>query len=122
MNTTISETIQGQRNFFLTQETKDLAFRKKALEKLRKEIIAREDAICDAIYADFKKPHFETLATETQFVLAELNLVLKKLASWARPKSVSSSWLNFPSTDKIYKEPFGTILIIAPWNYPFQLA
>ncbi|MFT7349610.1 MAG: aldehyde dehydrogenase (NAD+), partial [Candidatus Paceibacteria bacterium] len=42
--------------------------------------------------------------------------------SWARPKSVSSSWLNFPSTDKIYKEPFGTILIIAPWNYPFQLA
>ncbi|MET6990741.1 aldehyde dehydrogenase [Sediminicola arcticus] len=122
MNTTISETIQGQRNFFLTQETKDLAFRKKALEKLRKEIIAREDAICDAIYADFKKPHFETLATETQFVLAELNLVLKKLSSWARPKSVSSSWLNFPSTDKIYKEPFGTILIIAPWNYPFQLA
>ncbi len=122
MKTTISKIVQAQRNFFLTQETKDLTFRKEALERLQKEIIEREDAICDAIYADFKKPHFETLATETQFVLAELKLVLKKLNSWARPKSVSSSWLNFPSTDKIYKEPYGTILIIAPWNYPFQLA
>ncbi|MEJ1221756.1 aldehyde dehydrogenase [Sediminicola sp. 1XM1-17] len=122
MKTTISETLQVQRDFFATQSTKDIAFRREALLRLQKEIIAREDAICDAIYADFKKPHFETLATETQFVLAEIKLVLKKLISWARPKNVSSTWLNFPSTDKIYKEPYGTVLIIAPWNYPFQLA
>lgn len=122
MKTTISKIIQAQKDFFLTQQTKDLVFRKEALQRLQKEIIRRENAICDAIYADFKKPHFETLATETQFVLAELKLVLKKMNSWARPKSVSSSWLNFPSTDKIYKEPYGSILIIAPWNYPFQLA
>ncbi|MFT4832803.1 MAG: aldehyde dehydrogenase (NAD+) [Psychroserpens sp.] len=122
MRTTVTETIQAQRNFFSTQGTKDISFRKEALQRLQKEIIAREDEICDAVYMDFKKPHFETLATETQFVLAELKLVLKNLNSWAKPTKVSSSLLNFPSTDKIYKEPYGTILIIAPWNYPFQLA
>lgn len=122
MTTTISETIQAQRDFFSTSKTKDIVYRKESLKRLQKEIISREEAICDAIYADFKKPHFETLATETQFVLAELKLVLKKLDSWVRPTRVSSSWLNFPSSDRIYKEPYGSTLIIAPWNYPFQLA
>ncbi|MGB5820507.1 MAG: aldehyde dehydrogenase [Saonia sp.] len=122
MNNTIPELIRQQRNFFLTQRTKEIAYRKKVLKRLRQEIIAREDAICDAIYADFKKPKFECLGTETQLVLGELNLALKKLEFWARPEKVASPWLNFPSSDYIYKEPYGTVLIIAPWNYPFQLA
>lgn len=116
------ELLRKQHVFFATQQTKDISFRKKALKRLQKEIIAREDAICDAIYADFKKPKFETLATETQFVLAELKLVLKNLDIWARPERKSPTLLNWPSSDWIYKEPYGTVLIIAPWNYPFQLA
>ncbi len=121
MTNSIPQSITRQRSFFETQRTKELSFRKNALKKLRQEIVTREDAICEAIYADFKKPRFESLGTETQLVLGELNLALKNLELWARPESVSSPWLNFPSTDKIYKEPYGTVLIIAPWNYPFQL-
>ena len=118
----IKELLQEQRDFFLTQETKSIAFRKKTLRLLEKEITLREDAICDAIYADFKKPKFETLSTETQLVLAEIKLTLKKLNRWAKPKRITSSLVNFPSSDWIYKEPYGAVLIIAPWNYPFQLA
>ncbi|WP_117883180.1 aldehyde dehydrogenase [Aureibaculum luteum] len=118
----IKEIIQQQRDFFKTQQTKDVSFRKKALKRLRQEIVTREEDICDALFADFKKPRFETLAAETQFVLAELKHVLQNIDEWARPERVDSSWMNWPSSDFIYKEPYGSVLIIAPWNYPFQLA
>ncbi|MFS4415226.1 aldehyde dehydrogenase [Maribacter sp. 2307ULW6-5] len=114
--------LEQQRIFFKNQNTKDLGFRKKALKRLQEEIVAREDAICDALYADFKKPKFETLAAETQFVLAEIKNTLKKLHYWAAPERVHGSLMNWPSSDYIYKEPYGNVLIIAPWNYPFQLA
>jgi aldehyde dehydrogenase (NAD+) len=114
--------LKKQCEFFLTQQTKDVSFRKNALKRLQKEIVAREDDICAAIYADFKKPKFEALAAETQFVLAELKLVLKSLNLWARPERKSAILMNWPSSDWLYKEPYGTVLIIAPWNYPFQLA
>ncbi|MDY7395861.1 aldehyde dehydrogenase [Aureibaculum sp. 2210JD6-5] len=117
----IQQIIRQQRDFFNTQQTKSVAFRKKSLKKLQKEIVAKENDICDALYADFKKPVFETLAAETQFVLAELKLTLKKMDEWASRERVASTWMNWPSKDYIYKEPYGTVLIIAPWNYPFQL-
>ena len=118
----IKDILQTQRDFFQMQQTKDVAFRKQSLKRLQEEIVKREDAICDALYADFKKPKFETLAAETQFVLAELNYTLKKIDTWASPTRVSASWMNWPSSDYIYKEPYGAVLVIAPWNYPFQLA
>ncbi|MDO6489981.1 MULTISPECIES: aldehyde dehydrogenase [unclassified Cellulophaga] len=114
--------LQKQHAFFKSQQTKDIIYRKQALKKLRQEIITREAAICDAIYEDFKKPRFESMAAETQFVLAELNYTIKNIKKWARPEKVSGALLNFPSSDWLYKEPYGTVLIVAPWNYPFQLA
>ena len=111
-----------QRAFFATQQTKEMSFRKAALKRLQKEIMAREDDIAQAIYNDFKKPKFETLAAETQFVLAELKLILRNIHNWSRPVKKPSTLMNWPSSDRIYREPYGTVLIIAPWNYPFQLA
>ncbi len=122
MQNSISENVEAQRQFFLSQKTKDLSFRIKALKLLEKEIVRQEDAICDALYADFKKPKFETLVAETQFVLAELRSIRKFLKLWSRPERVPGTLLNFPSSNWIYKEPYGAVLVMAPWNYPFQLS
>ncbi len=118
----ITELILTQKEYFLTGKTKSIAFRKKALLRLKDEIIKREKDIIDALYEDLKKPEFESVLTETEVVLGELNLTIKNLNAWAKPKRVFPSMLNFPSTDKIYSEPYGNTLIISPWNYPYQLA
>lgn len=118
----IQTIIDNQKAFFLKGETKSLSYRKEKLLHLKAELIKNEQLIIDALYADFKKPKFESVLSETEIVLSELNLTLKKLKSWSKPKRVFPSLLNFPSTDKIYYEPYGRILVIAPWNYPFQLA
>jgi aldehyde dehydrogenase (NAD+) len=70
-------------------------------------------------YNDFKKPAFEAVLTETNYVISDLKETIKNIDSWAKPKKVSASLLNFPSSDYI-SEPYGHVLIIAPWNYPFQ--
>lgn len=96
--------------------------RKEALKKLLKNIILHEEEILDALQKDFKKPRFESVISETSYVINDLKYTLKNISSWAKPKKVFPSLLNFPSSDYIYKEPYGKVLIISPWNYPFQLA
>jgi len=118
----IPNILQQQRAYFKTQQTKDLSLRISVLKKLKQEIVSREQDIYDALKKDFKKPAFETFMSEYGLVISELDLVIKNLKSWAKPKRVKSSMLTFPSTDYIYKEPYGTVLVIAPWNYPFLLA
>jgi aldehyde dehydrogenase (NAD+) len=100
----------------------NINFRKETLIKLLNEVIIHENEIIQALYDDFKKPAFEAVLTETSYVILELKDTIKNLKNWAKPKRVFPSILNFPSTDYIYKEPYGKVLIIAPWNYPFQLA
>jgi aldehyde dehydrogenase (NAD+) len=100
----------------------DLNFRKETLIKLLNNIIIHEDEIIKALYDDFKKPAFEAVLTETSYVISELKDTIKNMSKWAKSKKVFPSLLNFPSTDYIYKDPYGKVLIIAPWNYPFQLA
>ncbi|MDI1306185.1 MAG: aldehyde dehydrogenase [bacterium] len=100
----------------------NIGSRKETLIKLLNVIITHENEIIQALYDDFKKPAFEAVLTETNYVISELKDTIKNLHKWAKPKRVFPSILNFPSTDYIYKEPYGKVLIIAPWNYPFQLA
>ncbi|PQJ21128.1 aldehyde dehydrogenase [Tenacibaculum sp. SG-28] len=114
--------IQKQKQYFKTQETKSISFRKNTLKKLKSELIRREQDIITALHLDFKKSEYEAVMTEISIVLSELNLAIKNIRSWSRAKSVRPSLLNFPSSAKIYKEPYGAVLIIAPWNYPYQLA
>jgi aldehyde dehydrogenase (NAD+) len=113
--------IQQHKEFFKTHQTKDLEFRKSSLKRLRQEIAKRDKEIIDALYEDFRKPEFESVLSETAIVINEIDLVLKRMSSWAKPQSVKPVLLTFPSSSRIYKEPYGTVLIIAPWNYPFQL-
>lgn len=100
----------------------NIDFRKETLVKLLNAVIIHENEIIQALNDDFKKPAFEAVLTETNYVILELKNTIKNLKNWAKPKRVFPSILNFPSTDCIYKEPYGKVLIIAPWNYPFQLA
>jgi len=118
----IQELVAAQNDFFAEQWSRDVQFRKRFLRLLEKEIVAQEDAICHALYADFKKPRFESLATETQLVLAEIRHAIKNIGSWSRPVPVASPWTSFPSREWIQREPYGKVLIISPWNYPFMLA
>jgi aldehyde dehydrogenase (NAD+) len=116
------EIVQAQKDFFKSRHTQDISYRKKSLKKLLKEVKKREKDICNALYADFKKSEFESVISETSIVISELKLAIRKLKSWSKPKRVWPALLNFPSKDRIHSEPYGTTLIIAPWNYPYQLA
>jgi aldehyde dehydrogenase (NAD+) len=100
----------------------DIGYRKETLTKLLNNLIIHENEIVQALYDDFKKPAFEAVITETNYVISELKDTIRNLHKWAKPKRVLPSILNFPSKDYIYKEPYGKVLIIAPWNYPYQLA
>lgn len=121
MNVT-SQLVENQKRFFLSGQTKDIYYRRKALVRLRESIQKHEQAIINALHEDFKKPAFETVATEISIVMKELNLAIKDIWQWQQPKRVKASLLNFPSRAKVHYEPYGTALTIAPWNYPFQLA
>lgn len=100
----------------------NITYRKEKLKNLLECIVAHENEIVSALYNDFKKPEFEAVITETSYVISDLKNTIKNLNNWAKPKLVLPSLLNFPSSDYILKEPYGKVLIIAPWNYPFQLA
>ena len=92
------------------------------LKNLKSEIKLNEEDIYEALDLDLKKPRFETFATEIGFLLNEIELFIKKLRSWSKPKGIRSALINFPSKDYIIFEPYGKVLVISPWNYPFQLA
>ncbi|HCF04113.1 aldehyde dehydrogenase [Flavobacterium sp.] len=100
----------------------DIGYRKEILKRLLNAIIIHEDEIISALKADFHKPEFETVVTETSYVISDLKHTIKNLSRWAKPKRVFPFVVNIPSSDYIYKEPYGKVLVISPWNYPFQLA
>ena len=101
--------------------TRSYDFRKDQLVKFKKGLLKYEQEIYSALYSDLKKSKEESYATELGLLLAEINTMLKNLKQWMQPESVTTQLVNLPSTSKIYRDPLGVVLIIAPWNYPFQL-
>lgn len=96
--------------------------RKKKLQKLLYQLDLYESQIIDALFKDFQKPPFESYLTEINIVRDDLKFTIKNMEKWSKPQRVLPSLLNFPSSDYIYHQPYGKVLIISPWNYPFQLA
>lgn len=113
--------INKQRAFFRSGKTLDVLVRIEKLTLLQKNIERHQDEICEALYKDFKKSDFEAFVTEVVMVLDEIKIMVSNLKEWSKPHSVRGAWLNFPSTNYLYPEPFGNVLVIGAWNYPFQL-
>ena len=125
MNTSTA-TLQNLRtrhtNFYKKHKNQGISVRIQHLKKLNRVLETREKDIFEALYKDLKKPAFESLTSETIFVQKEISTQIKNLKYWSLARPVKSSWINFPSRDYLLPEPYGNILMISPWNYPFQLA
>jgi aldehyde dehydrogenase (NAD+) len=91
------------------------------LEKLRRTLVERREALYQAIHADFRKPAAEVESSELLMVLAELDHAIKHLAKWMKPRKVGTPMLLTGTRSEVRHEPKGVVLIIAPWNYPFLL-
>lgn len=113
--------IQAQRTYFLTDITKPYAFRHKQLLQLKHAIETFEPKILEALKHDLNKSEFEAYTTEIGFTLMSIKKALKQLKHWMKPKRVSGELFLFMTSSFVMPEPKGTVLIIGPYNYPFQL-
>lgn len=117
----MEELLRRQKEFFLSHQTKDLQFRRNQLLKLLKAIQENETSINEALRLDLNKSPFEAYTTEVGFCINSIKHTIKNLKKWTKKQMVPTPFTNFHSTSFILKEPLGTILIIGPYNYPFQL-
>jgi len=91
------------------------------LKRLRAAIVEREPAIREAIFKDFRKPASEVDLTEVYATLVELKDAIRSVRKWMKPQRVATPMALFGTRSWIHHEPKGVVLIIGPWNYPFQL-
>ncbi len=117
----IAEAIATQRQFFATGATRPLENRKLQLQKLLQMVETNAEAIMAALKADLQKPAIEAFGSEVLVLVSEIKAALKNLPQWIKPKSVATPINVFPARAMVMPEPKGCVLIIAPWNYPFQL-
>lgn len=121
---TVAETVEAivrqQRAFFSTGKPKSVDFRLAQLKALKQAVLDYQPTILEALKADLNKPEIEAYVTEIG-VIKEINYAIKHLSAWVKPKSVSVPFEQLPAKARIYPEPLGVVLIIGPWNYPFQL-
>lgn len=117
----VESMIAAQHRFYFTGKTRTASFRKEMLIKLRDAIVAHEDAITEALQKDLGKSPFESYVTEIGFVLSSISQMLKNVDVWMKPESVKTPVHLQPSKSFVVREPYGSVLIIGPFNYPFQL-
>jgi len=114
--------VSNQKAYYNTGVTKTYEHRLAALKSLKQAIINFESQIYQALYEDLGKSKEEAFLTEIGLVLSEITEAIKHLKSWMKPIRVKTPLVLFKASSKIYRDPLGTVLILSPWNYPFQLA
>lgn len=117
----IKRIVERQREFFHQDKTKLLKFRMEALCCLEKSIRHHQEDIYRALKKDLNKSEFEGYMTEVGMTLAELAYVKKHLPIWDQKQWKFSPLAQFPSSSFTVREPYGVVLVMAPWNYPFML-
>jgi aldehyde dehydrogenase (NAD+) len=117
----ITVSLQSLRSYYKSGATKPYAFRMEQLKKLKAAIYQYEEELYDALFKDLKKSKEESWVTELGMVVSELSAIEKGLKQWMEPQRTSTNLLNLPSTSSVHSEPLGVVLIVGPFNYPFQL-
>lgn len=117
----VEKMIASQHEFYFTGATRSAEFRKDALRKLRDAILAHEEEITEALQKDLGKSSFESYVTEIGFVLSSISDMLKNVDGWMAPEPAKTPIHLQPSKSFVVREPYGSVLIIGPFNYPFQL-
>lgn len=118
----VETAVEKMRSFYASGATLPIEYRRQALIRMKTYLKEHETHILDSLKADLGKASFEGYATELGIVYDEINICLKKIRSWAKPKRVATPLLHFRSSSKIYPSPLGVVLVLSPWNYPLQLA
>ncbi|GAB1613011.1 MULTISPECIES: aldehyde dehydrogenase [Mammaliicoccus] len=118
---TIANQFETIQSFFDSDITKDIKFRKKQLRLLKKSIKSHETELLAALKQDLGKNSVESYATEIGYIYKSISLMLKDVKNLAGKKNVNTPVFLFPAKSYTVNEPYGTVLIIGPFNYPFQL-
>lgn len=118
----LKEIVEQQHLFFQTNATKSIRYRICMLKKLYHAIEDIEEELYVALKQDLNKSRAEAYMTEIGLIYSEIKVALKNVETWSKPQKVKGTLATFPAKNYMYKEPFGVTLILAPWNYPFQLA
>jgi aldehyde dehydrogenase (NAD+) len=121
MHENIHETVEAQRRFFLRGATRDVGFRQARLRRLGNCICEWEGRALEALQRDLGKPAVEAYLGEIHFTLQEIAHTARRIRRWSRPQRVRANLYNLPARCEIQPEPRGVVLILGPWNYPFQL-
>ncbi|MBP2000625.1 aldehyde dehydrogenase (NAD+) [Paenibacillus shirakamiensis] len=117
----IERMLSEHKTYHLSGATLNIDFRIQQLQKLRAAIQYHEKEIMQALYQDLRKSEFESYEAEIGLVLESTRYMASQLKKWAKPKRVKTPLYSFPSRSRLMYEPYGTVLIIGPFNYPFQL-
>lgn len=114
--------LESQQKFFASGATRGREFRDRQLAALAEAVGNMEEEIFAALKEDLGKPAAEALSSEFAFVLEEIRFTRKHLKKWMQPKKLPTPPHLLPGKTFVHREPLGAALVIAPWNYPFQLA
>jgi aldehyde dehydrogenase (NAD+) len=118
----IKTSIKNQRQYFNQGHTKEIPFRIDRLKTLEQAIKKNEEKIISALKKDLNKAAYESYMTEVGLILGEIRFTIKNVRAWSQPQKVKTPLIYPFANSYNYPEPYGIVLVISPWNYPFQLA